>query len=290
MRQVGTLATQQDAQRLADYLTTQGVSSRVDPAAGGYSIWAIEENDVERARQILDEFQADPADPRYAAAHATAEAIRRTQSAQRRTAQRNVVDMRQRWNRPLRRQAPLTMLLIAACVVATLLFRFGKNPAFGRWLMVSNSGMKLSELWQGQLWRLWTPMFLHGSGLHLFFNMYWLYVLGTAIEIRRGTRVLAALVLLTQLAATLAQLCVAEPNFVGISGAVYGLFGYVWMKGRYDPSAGLMLDQGTVFLMVAWLFVAPYLSGPDHRVANYAHFAGLAAGIALGYPLRLLRR
>ena len=80
MRQVGTLATQQDAERFADYLVTLGVPSRVDAAPDGFSVWAIEENDVARAKQTLGEFQANPTDPRYAAAHATAEELRATPS------------------------------------------------------------------------------------------------------------------------------------------------------------------------------------------------------------------
>ena len=93
MRQVGTLATQQDAERFADYLVTLGVPSRVDPAPNGFSVWVIEENDVARAKQTLSEFQANPADPRYAAAHATAEELRQRQAAERRKAQRRIVDL-----------------------------------------------------------------------------------------------------------------------------------------------------------------------------------------------------
>ena len=83
-------------------------------------------------------------------------------------------------------------------------------------------------------------MLLHGSSLHLLFNMYWIYVLGSAIEIRKGTWVLAGLVLATQLAATFGQILVGQPNFVGISGAVYGLLGYVWMKSRYRSRGRLV--------------------------------------------------
>ena len=288
MREVGTLATRQDAERFADYLVTLGVPSRVDPASTGFSVWAIEENDVARAKQTLAEFQANPTDPRYAAAHATAEQLRQSQALQRRKAQRNFVDLSQRWNGPLRRQIPLTMFLIGASVALTLLSNFSHNPVVGRWLMLSNSGMNLSELWHGQLWRLWTPMLLHANWLHLGFNMYMLYVLGGAIEIRKGTWVLAGLVLATQFAATMGQVFVGQPNFVGISGAVYGLFGYIWMKTRYDPGAGLFLDSGTIIMMVAWLFLAAGIS--NQTVATAAHVGGLVAGIALGFPfLRLLR-
>ena len=170
-------------------------------------------------------------------------------------------------------------------MAVTLLSDFSKNREICRWLILSNTGMNLSELWHGEVWRLWTPMLLHAGMLHLLFNMYWLYVLGSAIEIRMGTRVLAGLVLATQLAATFGQLAINEPVFVGFSGAVYGLFGYIWMKARYDPGAGLFLDSRTVFLMMAWLFLCTRFV---ESVANGAHVGGLIAGIALGYPFRRL--
>jgi len=288
MRQVGILATQQDAERFADYLVTLGIASRVDPAPNGFSVWAIEENDLPRAKQTLSEFQANPTDPRYAAAHATAEELRQRQAAQRRKAQRKIVDLSQRWNGPLRRQVPLTMFLIGLSVAATLLSDFSaRRSEISYWLILSNTGMDLSELWRGQLWRLWTPMFLHGSALHLIFNMYMLYIFGSAIEMRMGTKVLAGLVLATQLASDLGQLFISQPAFVGFSGAVYGLFGYVWMKARYDPGAGLFVDSRTVFLMMAWLFLCTRIL---ESVANGAHVGGLIAGIALGYPFRRLLR
>jgi GlpG protein len=169
-----------------------------------------------------------------------------------------------------------------------LLSDFSKNTEVSRWLVLSTTGMRLAELRQGQLWRLWTPMLLHATVMHLLFNMYWLYGLGSAIEIRRGTRVLAAVVLVTGLGGTLGQLFIGQPLFVGFSGGVYGLLGYVWMKSRFDPGAGLFVDSGTVMLMVAWLFLC--FSGVVGPVANGAHLGGLITGVALGFPFsRLLR-
>jgi GlpG protein len=288
MRQVGKLATQQEADRFADYLVTLGVPARVDPAPDGFGVWAIEENDVARAKQTLSEFQANPTDPRYAAAHATAEELRQRQAAERRKAQRNIVDLGRRWNGPLRRQFPLTIALVVASVALTFLSDFSKNGKITDWLILSNTGMELTELWHGQLWRLWTPMFLHISWVHLIFNMWWLYDLGAAIEIRMGTLALAGLVLATELGGTVGQLLISQPVFVGFSGAVYGLFGYIWMKSRYDPAAGLSLDSRTVWMMMGWLFLC--LSGIVGPIANGGHFGGLIAGIALGYPFRRLLR
>ena len=45
------------------------------------------------------------------------------------------------------------------------------------------------------------------------------------------------LVLVIAALSNLGQYFVSGPNFCGISGVVYGLFGYIWMKGRFDPAS-----------------------------------------------------
>src|SRR5580698_184933 len=120
MRQVGTLASQQDAERFVDYLLTQGVPARADSSPAGFDVWVVEENDVARAKQSLAEFQANPVDPRYAAAQSLARHLRGEQAAEQRKAQRRIVDMSTRWGRPLSGRIPVTVALIVASVAVTL--------------------------------------------------------------------------------------------------------------------------------------------------------------------------
>src|ERR1700733_12827126 len=133
MRQVGTLPTERDAARFADYLVTLGVPARVDGSPGAFGIWVIEENDVQRARQTLAEFEANPDDPRYAAAHSAAQQLRQEQAARQRKAQRNIVDMSQRWNAPLRRRIPVTIALIVISILLTLLSGFSEPGELLAW-------------------------------------------------------------------------------------------------------------------------------------------------------------
>ena len=66
-----------------------------------------------------------------------------------------------------------------------------------------------------------------------------------------------------------------------MSGVVYGLLGYIWMRGKFDPGSGLYLHPSTVTMMIIWFFACFTPIIPN--VANAAHAAGLVIGIAWGY-------
>lgn len=141
----------------------------------------------------------------------------------------------------------------------------------------------LAEVKRGQVWRLITPIFLHFNLLHILFNMMALVDIGGLIEMRKGALRLAALVLVSALVSNLAQFAwghFQSPNFGGMSGVIYALFGYVWMKGRHEPAGGLYLSQRTTTYMLVWLVFC--MTGAVGAIANAAHVAGLATGVVLG--------
>jgi GlpG protein len=141
---------------------------------------------------------------------------------------------------------------------------------------------------EGQVWRLATPIFLHGDTMHLVFNMMWLYSLGRRFEGRYKAWRMALLVLTIAVVETVATYFWAGTTGIGMSGVVYGLFGFLWMKTIYDPQPDLAIPQSTVYIMIVWLFlcmaadVEPFnkmltaLQGID----NTAHLVGLAIGMA----------
>jgi GlpG protein len=134
-------------------------------------------------------------------------------------------------------------------------------------------------------------MLLHFGAMHLLFNMFWLFDLGSAIERRKGTLFLAALILSSCVIANFAQYFWDGPHFGGMSGVVYALFGYVWMKGKFEPQDGLGVGQQTVLIMIVWLFLC--MTGWLGPIANAAHVAGLLVGMAMGhapYSWKKLRR
>lgn len=175
----------------------------------------------------------------------------------------------------------LTIALIAVSVLASLPSLGGGNAAFVPFLIGTPGSPPFTDILSGQVWRLVTPIFLHFGVLHLLFNMMWLWDLGRSLEYLKGRMFLLAFVLVTGVLANVVQyLVTGSPAFGGMSGVVYALLGYVWMQGRFNPSFGMALHQSTVIMMLVWYVLCwTGLVGP---IANWAHTAGLALGVAWG--------
>jgi len=124
--------------------------------------------------------------------------------------------------------------------------------------------------------------------LHIVFNMLWLKDLGSELERRQGSVYFSVLVLVVAILSNLGQYLLAGPNFGGMSGVVYGLLGYCWIRGRFDPASGLSLNQGVVTMMIIWFVLC--WTGLIGNVANWAHTFGLVAGMAWGFAAAKLGR
>ncbi|KQX74172.1 rhomboid family intramembrane serine protease [Aeromicrobium sp. Root472D3] len=128
----------------------------------------------------------------------------------------------------------------------------------------------------GDYWRLLTSAFLHGSMLHLLFNMYALYLFGPFVERALGTARFVVAYLTSALAGSIVVYLLADPATVtiGASGAVFGLFGLALiflLKAKQDVRTLLVLLAINAFISVA---------GPN--ISWEGHLGGFVAGVALG--------
>jgi len=296
MRSAGTLTNAAHAERLCDYLLTLGIETRIAPEDNTWTLWVLDDDHLTRVKEILSKFQQNPSAAEFVRAADRAAEIRRNELEAARQARRNFVDMRSRWVYGVRGgHRPLTWALIGLSILATVVTGMGSdNSPVTRWLVMASYEIGggyvrwagLSEIRAGQLWRLVTPIFIHFNVLHIIFNMFWLRDLGSLIEVRKGSWFLGVLTLVIAVLSNLVQYLWSGPNFGGMSGVVYGLLGYVWIKGRLYPSAGLSLQGNTVTIMLAWLGLCfTGLLGP---IANGAHVGGLAVGCAIAYAGHLV--
>lgn len=174
----------------------------------------------------------------------------------------------------------VTATLIALSVTVSVISSFGGNLQYIIFLFISENYHGLTEIFNGQLWRLFTPALIHFGILHIAFNMLWLYQLGSAIEQRQKSKRLLLLVLIISFLSNIAEYFWSGPLFGGMSGVVYGLLAYVWVQGKFNPRSGLWLDQTTTIMMLIW-FVVCWL-GLIGNIANMAHTIGLLCGLLLG--------
>ena len=189
----------------------------------------------------------------------------------------------------MRSLTPVVRLLLIACVAG-----FGLQYVLGDYRTLSFALWPLGMDVDGigfQPWQLVTYEFLHGSFLHLFFNMFALYMFGPEIERLLGSRRFTVYWFVCVISAALLQLWVqgmsAGPPAptVGASG---GIFGLLLAFGMAYPRRKLMLLFPPI-PMPAWLFVTLYgllelylgVFGAGGRVAHFAHVGGMIGGFVL---------
>ena len=302
MRQIGTIQDEQDASRFGAYLHTVAIDNTIEPSADAWAVWIADDDDLDKAREELQHFQTSPDDSRYIEAVRTADALLTTKLKDAQRRRENFIDVRTKSTQLQQWAAPLTIALIAFSVVVGMLTHVweqrqtAERPPLVTALQIAPIVVidhqygwhGLDSIKHGEVWRLITPIFLHFGIMHLVFNMFWLRDLGFIVETRRGTLFMGVLVIVIAIASNLGQYYWAGPNFGGMSGVVYGLLGYVWIKGRIDPMSGIGIRQETVAFMLVWLVAC--MTGFLGPVANSAHVVGLGVGVVFAYVPYLVRR
>jgi GlpG protein len=298
MRLIGTLDNAPLAEHLADVLIADGIDAKVEDGGAGWQVWVRDEDQLAAAQARMTEFLQDPDAPQFLQARQQAKQRRATAAQKQKEYRRNFVRARDAWRSPRTKLGPVVMVLLVISVVVFLntadLPSWG-DSIIGRLLMfapptsarVAGPTIGPQSIWSsiahGEVWRLVTPMFLHGDWKHLIFNMYWLGFLGPRIERLQGAIALISLTLVTSLVANVAQALAVGPNFGGMSGVVYGLAGYLAAIEFMHPEGNLRLGRGillffVIFLVLGFTNTLEPLTG--NRVANWAHLGGLVGGIA----------
>ena len=326
MRQIGPPLPASQASTLADVLLAEGIKTHLGGTPNGMEVWVIDEDRLNRARELLATFLADPEASRHAEARNKAKQVRTEENKTEREYERLQHRIEKRMTRTARDQVTLFLVVVSVAVSLfsiSLVNRQDSNLDEGapeqivRWLrslfsisVVNRQDLNLDEgapeqvvRWlsfanptahigkpQAQIpwmepWRMVTPIFLHFGVMHLVFNMLMLISMGSRVERAIGPYRYAALVLALAIFSNLAQgLMVPHHNFGGMSGVVYGIFGFIWVQMSRAPSRGLAVDGLTSFIMMAWFFAgfSSQFNMGGAAVANHAHAGGLLMGLLIG--------
>lgn len=293
MRQLVTLDNGQQAQRLAAYLVTQGISAVAEEDPPGWTVWVKEEDQLAAASGELKAFEANPNDPRYLAAEQKAESLRREARQRHQQKQRNTIEMRDRWSRSaMSGPRPLTITVIVLCALISFLTDFRDNPirqplnpvmsallflnpthlyrtdldakgASGESaenLSSDSLAFRFTDIRQGQVWRIITPAFVHYGIMHLVMNMWTMWILGSPIERRYGTAWYGILIILLAIPSTVSGSIAplawgGSPFGAGFSGVLFGFVGYMWVRAQFEPASGFYMPPSTlVFIGIYMIF------------------------------------
>ena len=180
---------------------------------------------------------------------------------------------------------PVTIAVVGLCIIVYLImWVFDQQAVVGPLLISEYIRPVLPEIRNGEIWRLVTPAFIHFGLFHIVFNMLWTWELGRLIEWRQGGILLGVLIVVMAAVSNLAQYVVSGPLFGGMSGVVYGLFGYIWLQGVTNPQFAVKMNPAVVKLLLAW-FVICWTGILEMvfgiAIANTAHTAGLVSGVLL---------
>lgn len=285
MRMIGHVESEPAARTFGDYLYVKGIKNQVEAEGDGrWAIWIHAEDELEQARHLLRNFLANPNDNTVRqTAERARELMAREEKSEAAARKRHFDRDRLFPSGGLRSAGVLTLSLIAISILVYVVREFTRAAWLTDYLFISDPfifSKDLPEVREGQIWRLLTPIFLHFNVLHILFNMLWMRDLGSMMETRLGTVQLAILVVVIGVSSNLAQYFASGPNFGGMSGVVYGLLGYVWMRGKIDPGSGLFLHPSTVMMMLIWLVFGYTNILP---MANTVHTVGLVSGVVWGF-------
>ncbi|MCH4289919.1 rhomboid family intramembrane serine protease GlpG [Enterobacter kobei] len=252
------------AQAFVDYMATQGVILTIQQHTQT-DVWLADESQAGRVNEELARFLENPGDPRYLAAS--------WQSGQTGS---GLHYSRFPFIATIRELAgPFTLLLMAACIIVFIIMN-----------VVGDQSVMIALAWpydpslEFDVWRYFTHALMHFSVMHILFNLLWWWYLGGIVEKRLGSGKLIVITVISALLSGYVQHKFSGPWFGGLSGVVYALMGYVWLRGERDPESGIYLQRGLIAFALIWL-IAGWFDLFGMSIANGAHVTGLAVGLAM---------
>jgi rhomboid protease GluP len=173
---------------------------------------------------------------------------------------------------------PIIVYILTGLTVAAYLLQMGTLSLFG-YDLLAPFGAKINTLiLDGEVWRLFTPMFLHASIIHIGFNMYALYIIGIPLEQRFGHGRFLLLYLAGGFAGNVFSFLFTANPSLGASTAIFGLLGAqgVFFYRHRELFGGRARAALQNVIQVA---VINFLIGLTPGIDNWGHLGGLLGGL-----------
>lgn len=184
------------------------------------------------------------------------------------------------------RKPVVAYTLLGMCVAVYLL-----QLATLQWLgydWPATVGVKWNEgIVRGELWRLFTPMFLHASIYHILFNMYALAIIGPGLERQYGHGRFLVLYVLGGFGGNVISFLFSPNLSVGSSTAIFGLLGAEGVLLYHNRQIFGKMAQRALSNVIL-IAVVNLVIGLSPGIDNWGHVGGLIGGTLfawLGGPL-----
>lgn len=263
------------AQALTDYLDLQKIPASISRQENNYLVSVHNEEDLEKAAAIVEEFLQNPNDEKFLRASWESTGEHYIESDQYPSFS---------FREELFSQSGIfTILVVVICSsIYGLMLVLEAEEVFNilRFPELNNFSESLLNFP-----KLITPIFVHFSAPHLIFNLLWWWVFGGQIERLQSSLQLFLLTLTIGFISNVAQYFSTGANFGGLSGVVYGVLGYCWIWGKLRPQDNIFLPNALFNFMIAWLLLGytGFLEPLMGKIANEAHLGGLLSGLVLGF-------
>jgi membrane associated rhomboid family serine protease len=166
----------------------------------------------------------------------------------------------------------ITYLVIGACVAVYIGESLNRREVYA---------LLLYPLAQHQWWTLLTATLIHGSIMHILFNLSAFLVMGKIVELTAGRIRFAVLLILTAWISSFFQLYFDQIG-IGLSGVAYGVFGFILGASPANDYYRWFVKQNATML-IGWAVLCIVLTQfKILGIANIAHFSGLIYGAICG--------
>jgi rhomboid protease GluP len=178
--------------------------------------------------------------------------------------------------------SPRVTYTILGITIVAYLVQLLTQYLYGYDLAVGLGAKANDAIRAGQLWRFFTPMLLHGSIMHIGFNMYALYIFGIGLERRYGHGRFLLLYVISGFAGSVFSFLFSNAYSIGASGAIFGLIAaegiFLYQNRRlFGASFGKALNN-VIFVVAINLFL-----GLQPGIDNWGHIGGLMGGLIFAW-------
>jgi rhomboid protease GluP len=150
--------------------------------------------------------------------------------------------------------------------------------------LLVNAGAQVNYLVsQGQVWRIFTAMFLHFNLIHIGLNMLSLYLIGVAVEVFFGKWRYLVIYLGSGIVGGIVTYFLMPPGTLaaGASGAIFGVFGALGVFYIANRQALGRYGSGAIMNWLFWLGLNLVFGFSTPGIGIIDHIGGLVAGIVI---------